>query len=62
MYPEDVVIHYDAEAVCPGVRPSGLAYLWLETPCAAEESCPLYADLEHRLPVAPFRTPSPYFS
>ena len=61
MYPEDVVIHYDAEAVCRGVRPSGLAYLGLETPCAGEERCPLYSDSEHRLPVAPFRTPSPYF-
>ena len=61
MYPEDVVIYYDAEAVCQGLRPSGLAYLWLETPCAGEERCPLYSDSEHRLPVAPFRTPSPYF-
>ena len=60
MYPEDVVIHYDAEAVCQGLGTgvSGLAYLWLETPCAAEERCPLYSDSEHRLPVAPFKTPS----
>ena len=34
---------------------SGLAYLWLETPCAGEAACPLYAADQYRLPVAPFR-------
>ena len=57
MYPEDVVIHYDAEAVCQGLGTgvSGLAYLWLETPCAGEAACPLYSADQYRLPVAPFR-------
>ena len=34
---------------------SGLAYLWLETPCSSESSCPLYAADSYRLPVAPWR-------
>ena len=34
---------------------SGLAYLWLETPCVGEAACPLYAADQYRLPVAPFR-------
>ena len=34
---------------------SGLAYLWLETPCAGEAACPLYSADQYRLPVAPFR-------
>ena len=38
---------------------SGVAYLWLETPCASEENCPLYSDSEYRLPVAPFKTSAP---
>ena len=59
MYPEDIVVYYDAEAVCEGAGVSGLAYLWLETPCASEENCPLYSDSEYRLPVAPFKTSAP---
>ena len=63
MYPEDVVVTYDAEVVCEGLGAgvSGLAYLWLETPCAGEENCPLYSDTEYRLPVAPFKTPPPKY-
>ena len=34
---------------------SGLAYLWLETPCAGEAACPLYTADKYRMPVAPFK-------
>ena len=34
---------------------SGLAYLWLETPCSGEEQCPLYSDDEFNIPVAPWK-------
>ena len=41
--------------MCGGGRVRGVAYLWLETPCAAEEACPLYSQDQFRLPVPPFK-------
>ena len=35
---------------------TGLAYLWLETPCSGEELCPLYSDDQFNMPVAPCRS------
>ena len=49
----DFVVLDTSNTGCAAI--SGLAYLWLETPCAGEESCPLYAADQYRLPVAPFR-------
>jgi len=34
---------------------SAVAYLWLETPCSGEVNCPLYADDDYHLPVAPWK-------
>ena len=34
---------------------TGLAYLWLETPCTGEAQCPLYSADQYSLPVAPFK-------
>ena len=40
---------------------SGLAYLWLETPCAGEAACPLYSADKYRMPVSPFKIPLDIF-
>ena len=52
---DDTKIKLDLGSTCEGRTPSSLAYLWLETPCAAEESCPLYSSDQYKMPVAPFR-------
>ena len=39
---------------CPS-NYSGIAYLWLETPCSAETACPVYSNDEYRLPALPWR-------
>ena len=46
-------VQLDTSAACPDY--TGLAYLWLETPCSAEATCPLYSASVSRLPVAPFK-------
>ena len=52
----DNIVTLDTTKACgEGVKFSGLAYLWLETPCSGELACPLYAADEYRLPVAPFK-------
>ena len=50
----DTVLSLSTRSVCGEV--SGLAYLWLETPCSGEEKCPLYSGDQYRLPVPPFKT------
>lgn len=50
------IVTVDTSGACSGSgQYSGLAYLWLETPCSAELRCPLYASDQYRLPVTPFR-------
>ena len=51
----DTQIRLHIGFACDHRPASSLAYLWLETPCTAEESCPLYSSDEFRMPVAPFR-------
>ena len=53
MFAENIV-ELDTSPACSHF--TGLAYLWLETPCSGEESCPLYAADDFRLPVAPFKS------
>ena len=55
LYNSSVEVVLDTSMACEGGQFSGLAYLWLETPCAGEEMCPLYSDDEYSLPVAPFK-------
>ena len=53
MFAENIV-ELDTNPACSGF--TGLAYLWLETPCSGESSCPLYSADAFRLPVAPFKS------
>jgi len=49
------IVNLDTSMACDGGHYSGLAYLWLETPCSGEAACPLYSADQWRLPVAPFK-------
>merc|ERR1711936_311411 len=51
--PATHMVELDTEAACS--QYSGLAYLWLETPCSGEEECPLYSDDMFNMPVAPWK-------
>ena len=55
----DMKVLLDTSDACNGGEYSGLAYLWLETPCLGEEQCPVYSVGQgiYEVPVAPFRTP-----
>ena len=50
-------VELSTAGVCAGAggQFSGLAYLWLETPCSGEELCPLYSDDQFNIPVAPWK-------
>ena len=47
-------VELNTGGACSG-QYSGLAYLWLETPCSGEEQCPLYSDDQFNMPVAPWK-------
>ena len=47
-------VELNTDSACNGEY-SGLAYLWLETPCSGEEQCPLYSDDQFNMPVAPWK-------
>ena len=51
--PATHMVELDTETACS--QYSGLAYLWLETPCSGEEECPLYSDDMFNMPVAPWK-------
>ena len=54
----DKEVVLDTSNACAGGQYSGLAYLWLETPCSGEEQCPIYSAGQgiYEVPLAPFRT------
>jgi len=55
-------VSLDTAGVCDeGSSYTGLAYLWLETPCAGEAQCPLYSVDSFRMPVAPFKMEVPTY-
>ena len=56
-------VDLDTSVACEGRGEfSGVAYLWLETPCSGEELCPLYSDDQYNMPVPPFKMINPFRS
>ena len=51
----DSAVELSTGSACSSAPYSGLAYLWLETPCSGEASCPLYSAGTYGLPVAPWK-------
>ena len=48
------IVTVDFSAECPSTSPTGIAYMWEDTPVQGMLAAPIYSDDEFRLPAAPW--------